>query len=208
MPVKASYLALAGLGGALAIAGLKGWGVSGTLRDILSGNSPAGQKQVNPITPADYPVSGITGGAETTGPGSSNIANLALEYIGFKYVWGGAPANGGTDCSGFVNMIVGWFAKQAIPGYAAGTYDGASHGPNTLLWLAWNGCYRIKGIQNAQPGDLVVWQTHMGIIVQAGATTQSAMMVSDLNPSLGTLETTVAGAAPPGEIMFIERLKA
>jgi cell wall-associated NlpC family hydrolase len=209
MPVKPGYLALAGAGAIIALAGVKGWAVSGTLRDILSGKSPSGQKQANAITPATYPVTGLTGGAETTGPGASNIANSALEYIGFKYVWGGAPANGGSDCSGFVNMIVGWFGKMAIPGFAAGTYDGTSHGPATLQWLAWNGCYRVPGgIQNAQSGDLAVWQTHMGIIVQGGATTQQAMMVSDLNPSLGTQETTVAGGAPPGEILVIERLKA
>jgi cell wall-associated NlpC family hydrolase len=209
MPIKPGYLALAGAGAIVAYAGIKGYGISGSLRDILSGNKPTGQNQINPITPASYPVSGLVGGAQTTGPGSSNIANLALEYIGFKYVWGGAPANGGTDCSGWVNMIVGWFAKQAIPGYAAGTYDGSTHGPATVQWLAWNGCYRVPGgIQNAEPGDLAVWQTHMGIIVQGGQTTEQAMMVSDLNPSLGTQETTVAGAAPPGEILFIERLKA
>lgn len=210
MPVKPSYLALAGAGAIVAVAGVKGWGLSGTFRDIISGKSPAGQAQLTSeqITGANYSASGIVGGANVSSPGSSNLANLALEYIGYRYVWGGAPASGASDCSGFVNMIVGWFAGMAIPGYKAGSYNGSVHGPTTIQWLAWNGCQRVKGIANARPGDLAVWQTHMGIIVAAGQSSESVMMVSDLNPSLGTMETTVAGAAPPGEILSIERLKA
>jgi cell wall-associated NlpC family hydrolase len=204
MPVKGSYLLLAGLGGVVVWSGLKGFGVSSTLRDILSGKNPSGQKQTNAIAPATYPVSGLVGGssAGAAGLGNSQIANLAIEYIGFPYTWGGAPANGSSDCSGFVNMIVGWFAGMAIPGYAAGTYKGQQHGPATVQWLVWSGVQTVP-LSAAQAGDLAVWQTHMGIIVDNGQ-----HMVSDLNPQLGTQETTISGGAPPGEILSVKRLIA
>jgi cell wall-associated NlpC family hydrolase len=198
VPVKATYLLLAGAGGVVILSGVKGWSISKTARDVLSGQNPKGQKPANPITGANYNVSGIVGSAG--GGTNSAIANTALEYVGFPYSWGGAPANGASDCSGFVNMIVGWFNGRAIPGYAAGSYSGQSHGPATLAWLAWSGCTTIP-LSNAQPGDLAIWQTHMGIIVDNGQ-----HMVSDLNPSLGTLETTISGGAPPGEKLFVRRL--
>jgi peptidoglycan DL-endopeptidase CwlO len=200
VPVKASYLGLAAIGGVVVFAGVKGYGISGTLKDVLSGQKPTGQRLQNPITGANYAVSGIVGSAG--GGTNSAIANTALEYIGFRYIWGGAPANGGSDCSGFCNMVVGWLNGRAIPGYAAGSYAGQSHGPTTLQWLVWNGCATVS-LANAQPGDLAVWQTHMGIIVDNGQ-----HMVSDLNPSLGTLETTISGGAPPGEVLRVRRLNA
>jgi cell wall-associated NlpC family hydrolase len=198
MPIKAGYLLLAGAGGVAILSGVKGWSLSKTFRDIVGGTNPKNQKQANPITGAAYPVSGIVG--SSGGGTNSAIANSALEYVGFPYTWGGAPANGSGDCSSFVNMIVGWFNGRAIPGYSAGTYSGQVHGPATLQWLVWGGCTTIP-LSSAQPGDLAVWQTHMGIIVDNGQ-----HMVSDLNPSLGTLETTISGAAPPGEVLRVRRL--
>ena len=159
--------------------------------------------------PATYNPTGLAGPGGFALPGDSDLANLAIEYIGFRYVWAGKPANGVADCSSFVNMLRGWFQKKSIPGFPAGTYDGTQHGPNTVAWLLWNGCDRVPGgIKNARPGDLAIWQTHMGVIVKAGATAQEAQMVSDLNPSLGTQQTSVAGAAPGLEVLFVERFKS
>jgi NlpC/P60 family len=204
MPVKGTYLAI-GAGGAILVwSGLKGKSVSSVLRDVISGKSPSGAAAANTIY--GYSGYGLGIGSEGAGVSDSQLGNLALEYIGFPYVWGGAPVSGATDCSGFVNMLRGWFLRGSIPGYAPGTYNGQTHGPNTLAWLAWNGVYTIP-LASAGPGDLAVWQTHMGVIVQNGATAQIARMVSDLDPALGTQETTVAGAAPPGEILVCKRFR-
>lgn len=95
---------------------------------------------------------------------------------------------------------------HAIPGFQAGQYQGQEHGPNTLTWLAWNGAVTIS-LKNAQPGDLVIWQTHMGILVKAGPDANSARMVSDLNPNDGTKETSINGGSPTGEVFVIKRLR-
>lgn len=208
MPVKASYLLLAGGGAVVAVAGFKGWSPGATLRDVLSGKDPSHLEQTSQIAQQSYgygygygaPI-GVTGFGGPGAISNNAIANSSLQQIGFAYKWGAAPITGATDCSGWANMIVGWINRRAIPGFAAGTYNGQTHGPNTIAWLAWNGCYRIP-LAQARPGDLAVWQTHMGIIVDNGQ-----HMVSDLNPSLGTQETTIQGASPPLEMLFVERLK-
>jgi cell wall-associated NlpC family hydrolase len=199
MPVKGGYLFLVGAGAIMAYSGVKGKGISSAFRSVLSGQSPATAASANLIT-------NTTSGTPVSAGTSSSIANLALEYVGFRYVYGAAPDSGATDCSGFVNMIVGWFSKLPIPGYAAGTYNGSTHGPSTLSWLTWSGCKTIA-LLNAEPGDLAIWQSHMGIITSSGGSSQAqVMMVSDLDPSLGTQQTTVAGAAPPGEVLVVRRL--
>jgi cell wall-associated NlpC family hydrolase len=205
MPLKPGYLLLAGAGGVVAYAGVKGWGLGGTFRDIISGQNP----NTNPVLTAQITpgLSGAAGtaayGYGTPGAASGSIAGIAESLIGFPYVWGGAPATGGTDCSGLVNWAVGKLGGRSIPGYRNGSYSGTTHGPNTLMWLAWLGT-GITHIHQAeaQAGDLAIWQTHMGIIVDNGIS-----MVSDLNPSLGTRKTTIAGAAPPGEVLVCARLK-
>jgi cell wall-associated NlpC family hydrolase len=203
LPLKPSYLILAGAGGIVVYSGLKGYSIGHTIRDIIAGHNP----QKNPVLTAQISSGygyGMAGsfGYGTPGGAHGNIAAIAESHIGFPYVWGGAPASGATDCSGFVNMCVGMIGKRSIPGYPHGAYDGSVHGPNTLLWLAWlgTGITRIH-LSQTKPGDLAIWQTHMGIITGGGN------MVSDLNPSLGTQQTTIKDGGPPGEILVCARLK-
>jgi cell wall-associated NlpC family hydrolase len=208
LPLKPSYLMLTGAGAIVAVAGVKGWGVGATLRDIISGKSPAKNPVLaNTITGASYPAAaasafGYGAAAGALAGAAGGLSGIAESLIGFPYKWDGSPATGVADCSSLMNWCVGHLGGRAIPGYKAGTYDGTEHGPNTVLWLAWfgTGLSRVSRA-NAQPGDLAIWQTHMGMI------TGTDQMVSDLNPSLGTRQTTIAEAAPPGEILFVGRLK-
>lgn len=187
MQVTAGRLALTATGLLFTWSGLAGASVSGSIRDLISGQKP--EAGTNPIT-------GTGGGAGQTG---SAIANQALTYRGDPYVWGGANFPKGGDCSGLVNDVVGRDLGMAIPGYPTGKFTG--HGPVTSQWFAWNGAATVA-IPDMQAGDLVCWITHMGIAISGG------QMISALNPSLGVMVTTVAGAAPPGEPMRIRRLKA
>lgn len=208
MPIKPSYLMLAGAGAIVAVAGVKGWGVGATARDIISGKNPAANPQLaSTITGASYPAAAASafGYGAATGAlagAAGGLAGIAESLIGFPYQWDGSPAEGVADCSSLMNWCVGHLGGRAIPGYKAGAYNGTSHGPSTLLWLAWFGTGLTHIARaNAQPGDLAIWQTHMGMI------TGSNEMVSDLNPSLGTRQTTITAAAPAGEILFVGRLK-
>lgn len=212
MPVKGGYLLAAGGGAILLWSGFRGKNWSNTLRSIVSGKNPNATLTSYPITtapaafitPNDLTASGtgVAAHASVTGT-SENIAQDAQRYIGSGYVWGGAPGSGAGhwDCSSFCNAVIGRDLGLAIPMYKAGSYHGQSHGPTTLVWLAWTGCFTIKQADIA-PGDLCVWQTHMGIAVGNGR------MVSAQDQQLGTRETTIKAGAPFGEKLFVRRLKA
>jgi len=200
MPVTAGKLAVASLGTLLAWSGIRGASITGSIRDLINGNAPVAGRNLIAGTPASVIEAGGSAGESTIGPvgGNSVIADSALGYIGTPYVWGGASPPNGCDCSGLCNAIIGRDHSLAIPGFPSGRFSG--HGPVTTQWFAWTGCITVTQV-TAQPGDIVVWLSHMGIYVGGG------QMVSSLNTRLGTLKTSIAGAAPAGEPMRIRRLK-
>jgi peptidoglycan DL-endopeptidase CwlO len=188
--------------------GFKGKKVTGAFRDLISGKNPQAETLAYPISTASSAFGygsnvGVSASATGTGFGSA-IANDALQYKGAGYVWGGSPAKGvgNWDCSSFSNWVIGHDMRLAIPLYAAGSYTGSSHGAPTGVWLVWTGAFTINR-KDAAPGDVCVWQTHMGICIDNGQ-----HMISALNPSLGTQVTTIDGGAPGGELLFMRRLKA
>lgn len=207
MPVKGGYLLAAGGGAILLWSGFKGHNWSTTLRDLISGKGlPRTQDYPITTTPGAFTASNTgVGASASTGGTGSGIAEDAGRYPGnWQYVWGGAPGNGNRgDCSSFTNAVIGRDLGLAIPTYKAGAYHGQSHGPTTVVWLVWSGAFTIKRA-DAGPGDLAVWQTHMGIITDVGG----QHMISALNAQLGCKSTTIAEAAPPGEKLFVRRLKA
>lgn len=203
MAVNGKALAMAVGGGVLLWTGLTS--PKGNPRDVLAallaGKAPA--------RPSSQPGFTVSAGGGQVGAGSpagsatgSAIADDALKYKGAGYVWGGAPAKGtgNWDCSSFVNWVLGHDLGLAIPGFK--TYDGSSHGPNTLSYLAWAGATTVgHNGADAQPGDLCVWQTHMGIAIGNG------QMISARDPQEGTGIDTIQGDIP-GEILYIRRLRA
>lgn len=203
MPLRGGYLALAGGGALLIWSGLKGKSWSQVLRTIMNGRKPETTTTAYAIagTPPGDTTAVAASGANVGGSAAAIASDAATSVGRWHYVFGGAPVNGVVDCSSFANEIIGNDQGMAIPGFAPGTYHGQTHGPPTTLWLVWSGCFTIKRA-DMLPGDLAVWQTHMGIIVG------TERMVSALNPQLNIMETSIDGGAPPGEFLRIRRLKA
>lgn len=207
MPVKGVYLASAGIGAIMLYAGFKGKKWTDVTHGLISGQSPSQEQSAYPIvtspvafTQGSYGYGGYSVGTGGTASGEA-IAQDALKYQGASYVWAGAPGSGAGhwDCSSFVNAVVGRDLGMAIPMYGPGKYLGQAHGPNTIIWLAWPGARRVS---TPEPGDLVIWQTHMGICLGGDK------MISALNGALGTQVTTITNGAPPGEIKTFKQLKA
>jgi cell wall-associated NlpC family hydrolase len=176
MPINGVALSSVAVGSILVWSGLKGWNVTRTVGEIISGGMPKGNEE-NVLTADSAASVGFT---------TSNTANYALQYQGHAYFYGGAPGKNGQnpwDCSSFANWC---YSKtgHAIPGYSAGQYDGSIHGPPTGAWLTW-----MKHISpnEAQSGDVVVSAAHMGIVIGPN------QMISALNSKLGTKITPING---------------
>jgi cell wall-associated NlpC family hydrolase len=202
MPGKATYLAVAGFGGIFVWSALKGKSVSGVFRDLISGKNPVSATTTQQIAGTGAPG---TAGFSTAGGTGNAIADVALAYQGHCYKWGGAPGpngNGCWDCSSFVNWVLGHDLGGPIPGQNG--YNGSSHGPTTLSYIAWTQPRTVykgtpgKAAATAQPGDIVVDAVHMGIAIGHG------QMISALNSSLGTRVTGIQGVMIPPT--FVKRL--
>ena len=86
------------------------------------------------------------------GPGHPEAAQIALRYLGVKYVWGGASPDG-FDCSGLVMYVYAQLGIQ-LPHFAAAQYTMGQAVPRDQL----------------QPGDLVFFDglDHVGIYIGGG----------------------------------------
>ncbi len=169
---------LATAGGLLLYSGLKGVSIPEILRGVLStGQLPAGTGTTMGWVPGNKPA-GQTGSA---------IADDALKYAGKPYVWGGADPSG-WDCSGFVTWVLHHDLGYNLP---SNTHTVC------MQFYGWSGASRLNGAQLPQPGDLVVWPSHMGIAISG------TQMISALNRSQGTAITTFAGAGVPGTPTFM-----
>jgi cell wall-associated NlpC family hydrolase len=196
--------ALAALGGTaiLIYSGISGRNPIEALRVLITGKSPTTAPIANPIQ-TDYGVSGgASPGALGTGtPGGQAIAQDALNYQGHPYLYGGAPGPQGVnpwDCSSFINWVLGHDFGVTLPGENTPGYNGTVHGPTTLGYLVWGGAKTIPYAQ-AQPGDLAVWQTHIGIFIS------QTEMISAEDAQLGTGISQVQGAIP-GELLVVRRI--
>jgi cell wall-associated NlpC family hydrolase len=186
----------------LVFSGLENQTLTSILHSVASGQKPAKGAAVSYATPAS------TTGSSASGPlpqSDSAIANAAEKRIGQNpYVFGGAPGPDGTgpvDCSSFASLVLGHDLNIPIPGgsWAEVTNNGSTHGPSTVSYLSWSGAETIgHNADVAQPGDLCVWQTHMGICVGPN------QMVSAQDPAKGTGLSEINGAIP--EFLFIRRV--
>lgn len=136
-----------------------------------------------------------------------SIASDAQRYVGSGYQFGGAPANGtgSWDCSSFVNWVIGHDLGMAIPGNAAGTFTGKSHGPVVIDWATWTGCTTVPG--PPQNSDLCIW-AGIGALGHMGIATDASHMVSALNHAQGTIASPIAGYGPAGVPVMYRRVNA
>ena len=198
--------AAAGAGALLVWSGMRGTSVTGALRELLAGRQPSGVNQYPVIgNPASSSVLGSAAAPGSAASGSAISAD-AVRYAGHPYLYGGAPGPNGAapwDCSSFVNWVLGHDLGMTLPGMSSPGYNGATHGPTTLSYLAWSRAVTVgHDPAGAQAGDLCVWPTHMGIA------TGGSQMISALNPSLGTAVTSIAAGGPFGEPLSVRRIAA
>jgi len=207
MAVSGLGVAYAAGGFVLLYSGYANVGIKSTLTSFLKGQVPT--PVPNPLT-VGVSDANSTSSSSASGTGTatgSAISDDAMKYEGHAYAYGGAPGPNGTspwDCSSMDSFVLGHDLGYQIPGgsWASVTDNGSQHGPATTSYLVWSGATTVgNSASSAQAGDLLVWQTHMGICTGGGN------MISALNESLGTQVTTIADGAPTGELLFVRRVK-
>ncbi|MFO7169521.1 MAG: SH3 domain-containing protein [Chloroflexota bacterium] len=110
--------------------------------------------------------SGIRGVQFAPAEATSGPAQFALQFVGARYVWGGASPDRGFDCSGFTRYVYAQFGLN-LPHNAAAQY-------NTSYGVA------ISNPADLQPGDLVFFVntyrrgiSHVGIYIGGGNVVQA-----------------------------------
>lgn len=89
--------------------------------------------------------------SKVTGVSGSAVVDYACQFVGNPYVFGGNSLTGGTDCSGFVNLIMGHFGV----GVPRSSYALQSAGSEVSY-------------DSAQPGDIVCYPGHVAIYMGGG----------------------------------------
>jgi cell wall-associated NlpC family hydrolase len=150
------------VGGIFLWSGIKGASVTDTIRELITGQQPTGNK-VNPIDAKVTTQAPTTNFTTALGEGkyASQILQVCPEHKGDPYCFGGghsrAPcASRCKDCSGTVSCVlnqVGILSGSLATGGFAKYGSGVSYGQRS-------------------PGDLIVWNGgpgggHIGIIVTA-----------------------------------------
>jgi len=192
MAIKLAPLAVIGVGALFVYSGVRGFSVLKAAQNLIQGTPPQSGQTAQLLT-----LPGSAGGTPIAG-GGGNAAGIAQKYVGkLRYVFGGPPPMGTVDCSSFASKVL---AEAGVKNPGGAPYDPRTHGPTTLSYLSWNGAKTIGHTASlAQPNDLCVWQTHMGICIGGGK------MVSARDPSEGVGIDNIAGDMP-GELLFVRRL--
>jgi len=192
MTIKLVPLAAIGAGALFVYSGVRGFSVLKAAQNIIKGTPPQTAQVASTLT--------LPGGATQIGGtvAAGGLPGIAEKYVGkLRYVFGGPPPMGTVDCSSFASKVL---AEAGVKNPGGAPYDPRTHGPTTLNYLSWNGAKTIGHSANqAEAGDLCVWQTHMGICIGGGK------MVSARDPQEGVGIDNIAGDMP-GELLFVRRL--
>lgn len=100
------------------------------------------------------------------------IANYACQFVGNPYVSGGTSLTNGADCSGFTYRVYADFG-YSIP---RTSYSQRSAGVNV-------------DYANAQPGDLVCYEGHVGMYIGGGKIVHASTPRSGIKISTATYRT-------------------
>lgn len=107
---------------------------------------------VQPIPPGAGVQLQVPGGETAEAPNeiAANAVRYALTQLGVPYVWAAASPGQGFDCSGLTWWAYG-MAGLELPRHSAAQAVGAMAPPDQLM-----------------PGDLIVWNGHVAMVVGAG----------------------------------------
>lgn len=152
--------------------GTKAWIFSDLLRVPPMVNRRVPVTNNIPAPPTVRRTTTSRGGNPVNIPASGDVASFAVQFVGYRYAWGGTSPSRGFDCSGFVRYVYSQYGIS-LPHSSGGQYSSAY------------GSF-VGSINNLAPGDLVFFVrtggrgiTHVGIYIGGGR------MVHAMAPGLG-----------------------
>jgi cell wall-associated NlpC family hydrolase len=112
---------------------------------------------------------------------SGDVAGLAVQFVGYRYRWGGASPNSGFDCSGLTSYVYRQFGVS-LPRTAASQF-------NTSLGVS------VGPMDNLAPGDLMFFRntggrkgiSHVALYIGGGR------MVHAMTPRYGVQVSNIWG---------------
>lgn len=197
----AGAIGITGLGLLVLWSGITNAGIVASVQSLARGVAPTpGTPQIPFLKAARVNagnaafMTGGTGSGGTTGgvaggSGNSAIANAALKYQGYRYVWGGSDPNptsaggdGGFDCYGLLTYVLHHDLGYNLPN---------NHHSGYFEFLSWGGAQPVDlSKEQIQAGDLIIWPTHSGIAISG------TEMISAENPGAGVKVDTFSGGGP------------
>ena len=140
------------------------------LEKLQAGNTPANN--------GNYVVTGFDTSIIDKASGSTlgkNIAKYGCQFIGNPYVYGGTSLTNGADCSGFTYRIYLDF------GYVI---------PRTSKDQ--RSCGKGVSYENAQPGDLICYDGHVGLYIGGGYIVHASTEKTGIKVSKANYRTILA----------------
>lgn len=123
------------------------------------------------VTKVDVSIIDNANGSEL----GKQIARYACQYIGNPYVYGGTSLTNGTDCSGFTYRVYKDF------GYSLSRTSAAQRS---------NG--KAVEYKDAQPGDLICYDGHVGLYIGGGYIVHASNPKSGIKVSKATYRTILS----------------
>ena len=127
----------------------------------------------NPEDPTPSPAPTLSGDTYAKG---KQIADYALQFVGYPYVWGGADPSTGFDCSGLVYYVYSQFGYQLNRVAADQANNGVHVDPSQL-----------------QPGDVLCFYSSGDYIGHAGIYIGNNQFVHAANSRSGVIITDLSG---------------
>ena len=145
--------------------------------DYLTTEEPTQTSE--PETPAETAPSGNYSLGE-------EIANFALQYVGYPYVYGGNSLTGGVDCSGFAQQVYLHFGYSITRTAQAQANDGVP-----------------VSLDSLQPGDLVFYADDDGSIGHVVIYIGGGQVVHASNPYYGIIVSEINYRTPVWAVRII-----
>lgn len=119
--------------------------------------------------------SGYTGGAVMQGSGQ-DVANFALQFVGYNYKWGGSSPETGFDCSGFVYYVYKQFGYTMNRVAQDQVKNGVAVEPSAI-----------------QPGDVLCFYSGSSYIGHSGIYIGDGKFVHASNSTTGVIISELSG---------------